>query len=313
MTYTARTLSQAEQNYSTPEKEALAAVWAIDKQFSKYLLGHYFIIELDQSSLTVLLSRFSSCASQRIQRWMEKLCKYDLDCRHVKGMDNKVTDFLSRIHFDEADSPSTNDGIYALDDEDSQVIFCSISGIPILDFIEATSLDTDLQNVIRFHSNGWPVKSVIPLSIRPYFESHLSLSIEGGLLLKGSCLCVPMELQTQTMELLHLGHPGITQMLQQYRLCYYWPGGNSSIKEYCESCGPCRSSDAVRPQESVLTGAIPPPDAPWMELSLDITRPFASAPYNQRFIIILQDYFSKYPVILLTEKITSKVIVQWMK
>ncbi|MCP4346827.1 MAG: hypothetical protein GY795_15030, partial [Desulfobacterales bacterium] len=177
--------------------------------------------------------------------------------------DNKVADFLSRIHFDEGNSPSTNQGKYALDDEDSQVIFCSISGIPISDFVEATSMDADLQNMIRFHSNGWPAKAAIPSSIRPYFESHLSLSIEGGLLLKGSCLCILTELQTRTMELLHLGHPGITRMLQQYRLCYYWPGGNSSIKQYCKSCGLCHSSDSVRPQESVLTGAIPPPDAPW--------------------------------------------------
>ncbi|MCP4344405.1 MAG: transposase family protein, partial [Desulfobacterales bacterium] len=110
-----------------------------------------------------------------------------------------------------------------------------------------------------------------------------------------------------------LGHPGITRMLQQYRLCYYWPGGNSSIKQFCESCGPCHSSDAVRPQESVPTGAIPPPDAPWTELSLDITRPFAAAPFNQRFIVVLQDYFSKYPVVLLMEKTTTKVIIRWMK
>ncbi|MCP4352031.1 MAG: hypothetical protein GY795_41740, partial [Desulfobacterales bacterium] len=122
-----------------------------------------------------------------------------------------------------------------------------------------------------------------------------------------------MELQRRTMELLHLGHHGITRMLQQYRLCYYWPRGNSAIKEFCESCGPCRSSDAVKPQETVPIGSIPPPDAPWTELSLDITGPFASAPYNRRFIVVLQDYFSKYPVVLLMDKITSKVIIQWMK
>ncbi len=281
VTFAARTLSQTERNYSTLEKEALAAVWAIDKQFSKYLLRHYFIIESDQSSLTVLLSRFSSRTSQRIQRWTEKLCKYDFDCHHVKGTDNKVADFLSQIHFNEENSPTTNDGNYALNDDDSQVIFCSISGIPISDFVEATSTDADLQNVIRFHSNGWPAKAAIPSSLHPYYESHLSLSIEGGLLLKGSCLCIPMELQTWTMELLHLGHPGITRMLQQYHLCYYWPRGSSSIKEYCESCSLCCSSDPVRPQETVPTGAIPLPDAPWMELSLDITGPYASALFNK--------------------------------
>ncbi|MCP4341268.1 MAG: hypothetical protein GY799_20885, partial [Desulfobulbaceae bacterium] len=142
VTFAARTLSSAERNYSTPEKEALAAVWAIDKQFSKYLLGHHFIIESDQSSLTVLLSRFSTRASQRIQRWTEKLRKYDFESRHISGTENKVADFLSRIHYDEP--LSTNEGNYALDDEDSKVIFCSISGIPISDFVDFTALDQDL-------------------------------------------------------------------------------------------------------------------------------------------------------------------------
>ncbi|MCP4344764.1 MAG: hypothetical protein GY795_04465, partial [Desulfobacterales bacterium] len=157
VTFAARTLSQAERNYSTLEKEALAAVWAINKQFSKYLLGHYFIIKSDQSSLTVLLSRFSSRASQWIQCWTEKLCKYDFDSRHISGKDNKVADFLSRIHYDEP--ILTNEGNYALDDDDSKVIFCLISGIPISDFVESMSTDQDLQDVIKFQINGWPAKA----------------------------------------------------------------------------------------------------------------------------------------------------------
>ncbi|MCP4337402.1 MAG: DDE-type integrase/transposase/recombinase [Desulfobulbaceae bacterium] len=311
VTFAARTLSSAERNYSTPEKEALAAVWAIDKQFSKYLLGHHFIIESDQSSLTVLLSRFSACASQWIQRWTEKLWKYDFESRHISGTENKVADFLSRIHYDEP--LSTNEGNYALDDDDSKVIFCSISGIPISDFVESTATDQILQDVIKFQTKNWPAKASLSPELRPFYKSCLSLSVEGGLLLKGSCLCVPSELRKRTLELLHLGHPGITRMLQQYRLNYFWPGGNSSVKEFCELCGPCRSSDAVKPQEAVPTGAIPPPDGPWTELSLDITGPFANIPFSKRLIVILQDYFSKYPVILLTEKITSKIIIRWMK
>ncbi len=67
------------------------------------------------------------------------------------------------------------------------------------------------------------------------------------------------------------------------------------------------------PQENIPVGAILPLSEPWTELSLDITGPFASAPKSQRFIVVLQDYFSKYPVCLLTEVITSKWIIQWMK
>ncbi len=174
-----------------------------------------------------------------------------------------------------------NEGNYTLDNDDSKVIFCMISGISILDFIESTAADPDLSDIIKFQTNGWPAKASLPLQLHPYFESHLSLSVEGGLLLRGTCLCVPSDLCRRTLELLHLGHPGITRMLQQYRLYYFWPSRSSSVKEFCEFCGPCHSSDAVKPQEAVPTGVIPPPDALWTELSLDITGPFASAPYSK--------------------------------
>ncbi|MCP4339086.1 MAG: hypothetical protein GY799_09435, partial [Desulfobulbaceae bacterium] len=37
--FATRTLSQAERNYSTPEKEMLATVRAINRQFQKFLLS----------------------------------------------------------------------------------------------------------------------------------------------------------------------------------------------------------------------------------------------------------------------------------
>ncbi len=128
-----------------------------------------------------------------------------------------------------------------------------------------------------------------------------------------SRLSVPLELQSQTLKLLHIGYPGIIQMQQHYHLYYFWPGGSSSIKQFCEECRPCRSSSSAKPQEPVPSSTIPPPEEPWMELSLDITSPFTNTPHAQRFIIILQDYFSKYPVVLLTNKTESSVIIKWMK
>ncbi|MCP4336999.1 MAG: hypothetical protein GY679_04100, partial [Mycoplasma sp.] len=67
VSFTAQMLCPAERNYSTSEKEALAGVWVIDKQFSKYLHGIHFTIESNQSSLMTLLIQHSARASQRIQ------------------------------------------------------------------------------------------------------------------------------------------------------------------------------------------------------------------------------------------------------
>ncbi len=70
-----------------------------------------------------------------------------LEISHISRWENKVADFLSRIHYDEP--LSTNEGDYALEDDDSKVIFCSITGIPIADFVESTRNDPDLQAVIN--------------------------------------------------------------------------------------------------------------------------------------------------------------------
>ncbi len=85
------------------------------------------------------------------------------------------------------------------------------------------------------------------------------------------------------------------------------------MKYYCEECEACRRSDTVRPQENIPIGAILPPSEPWTKLSLDINGPLASAPKSQKFIVVLQDYFSKYPVCYLKDDIKSTAIIHWMK
>ncbi|MCP4339085.1 MAG: hypothetical protein GY799_09425 [Desulfobulbaceae bacterium] len=191
-----------------------------------------------------------------------------------------VADFLSRVHFN--NDLSTNSDQFTLDDDDSKMIICGISGIPLQEFIDETGRDKTLISVAKWLKNGWPQsKSAIPKEARPYFEARQSLSIEGGIILKGSAICVPTALRGRTTELLHSGHPGIVRMQQQYQNFYYWPGGSQEMKSYCEECEACRRSDSAKPQESIPIGAIPPPSEPWTELSMDITGPFASAPKSQ--------------------------------
>ena len=54
VTYTSRTLSSTEKNYSQLEKEGLAIVFGVTK-FHIYLFGRQFIIESDHHPLSYLL------------------------------------------------------------------------------------------------------------------------------------------------------------------------------------------------------------------------------------------------------------------
>ena len=57
-------------------------------------------------------------------------------------------------------------------------------------------------------------------------------SIEAGLLLKGSCICVPLELLNHTLNDLHKGHQGIEKMQTQERETVNWPGIDADIADY---------------------------------------------------------------------------------
>jgi hypothetical protein len=89
----ARTLNQAEQNYSTIEKELTAIVCAC-RYFRPYLLGRNFTIVTDHKPLTWMFN--VKDPSSRILRWRLLLEKYDYTIEYKAGKKNVNADALSR-------------------------------------------------------------------------------------------------------------------------------------------------------------------------------------------------------------------------
>ncbi|KAK1440276.1 hypothetical protein QVD17_06101 [Tagetes erecta] len=92
--YASKTLSDAQLNYTTTEKELLAVVYALDK-FRSYIWGSKVIIYSDHSAVRYLMEKKD--AKPRLIRWILLLQEFDFEVRDKKGCDNVVADHLSRI------------------------------------------------------------------------------------------------------------------------------------------------------------------------------------------------------------------------
>ena len=92
--YASKKLLPREMAYSVIEKECLALVWAI-KRYMKYLFGSEFILETDHQPLTYIAK--AKLTNSRIMRWALLLQNYKFQVRSIKGKDNVVADYLSRL------------------------------------------------------------------------------------------------------------------------------------------------------------------------------------------------------------------------
>ncbi|XP_066965398.1 uncharacterized protein [Macrobrachium rosenbergii] len=95
VSYFSKKLLPAERKYSTIEKEALALVKSVS-HFSIYLSSSLQVEVLTDHNPLVFINKMKG-ANQRILRWALLLQEYNLVFQHIKGVDNKIPDALSRM------------------------------------------------------------------------------------------------------------------------------------------------------------------------------------------------------------------------
>nr|GFA27722.1 reverse transcriptase domain-containing protein [Tanacetum cinerariifolium] len=92
--YASKTMTQAEANYTTTEKEMLAVVYVFEK-FCSYLIMNKSIVYTDHSALKYLFAKKDVKA--QLLRWILLLHEFDFKVIDTRGAKNYDADHLSRL------------------------------------------------------------------------------------------------------------------------------------------------------------------------------------------------------------------------
>jgi len=115
--YYSRKLNPAQRNYTTIEKELLSVV-ATFQEFHQILLGAELHVYTDHKNLT-----HTNLNTQRVLRWRMYLEVFNPTFHYIKGSDNVLADFLSRVPLSDG-----QDTIRTPDDPDSDSFLTPLSG-----------------------------------------------------------------------------------------------------------------------------------------------------------------------------------------
>lgn len=223
-----RFLSDAETRYAFIELECLAVVWAVKKSLL-YLSGKPIEVVTDHRPLIPIFNSYSldQIENLHLQRLVLKLCQCQFHVMWQKGAGCVFPDAFSRHP---VANPSDGDeygedlttsslSVFACVMEDSDGCLTN------LHFHERRH-----QRLRGFVLNGFPSSlSCLPESLQMYWNLREHLSVDGDIIMKGSCIVVPSALRPQVFEDLHAAHQGLTRSKSWACQVVCWPGMTTDL------------------------------------------------------------------------------------
>ena len=280
--YASRTLSLAERNYATVEKEGLALVYAV-KKFHQFLFGNKFVMYTDHKPLLGLFAEASPLparAAARVLRWALLLSAYNYVLKYREGAKNGNADGLSRLPLDARNGDASQ----------------KVVSIALVELVKAPVTEVEL----RQHTRNDPVVGAVLQSVlegslgrqegeayKPYKSRVTELTTESGCLLWGSRVVVPESLRDKILMELHEVHPGMTRMKALARSYVWWPVLDADIESTVRRCQTCQMNQSKPAAAPVHAWEFP--STPWERIHID-----HAGPTNGNTFLVVVDSFSKW-------------------
>ena len=133
-------------------------------------------------------------------------------------------------------------------------------------------------------------------------------------------LCLPRKLVSQVLQLLHDSptseHLGVQKTSERVQARYYWKGWRQEVEDHCRSCKKCGERNAPGKLPRARLGACPS-GYPMERVAMDVVGPLPKTNCGNRFILVVNDYFTKWPEAYAitnnaAETIARKLVEKWI-
>ena len=317
VSYASRALSDVEQRYSQTEREMLAVVWCAE-HFHLYLYGESFTICSDHQPLLGII-KSQRPASAHIERWRIRLLPYVFELKYRPGKDDKnPADYMSRHPTDDStETEETNsarrteetyDSTTKTEETDNStenyVRYICNAAVPKAmttdEVKQSTANDQTLQAVINaINTERWD-----DVLVQSYKQLRDELSVYDGIVLRGTRIIIPTELQSKAVDLAHVGHQGIVKSKRLLREKIWFPAIDSLAERRVRSCLACQAttSTPITPEPIIST---PLPAVPWKTLSADFLGPLPTG----ELLLVVMDDFSRFPEVEIVSSTASTTVI----
>ena len=150
-----------------------------------------------------------------------------------------------------------------------------------------TAKDEELQALTLMIKSGWPNdERAVPAEIRPFLHWRDELTVEKGIVYKGSRCVVPATMREDVLCRLHRAHLGLESCLRRAREAVFWPGINSDVKALIENCETCATLQRAQSRKTLHPHEVPA--YPWEAVGVDLFM------LERKDFLITVGYFSGY-------------------
>ncbi|GJZ97074.1 reverse transcriptase domain-containing protein [Tanacetum coccineum] len=286
--YASKTMTEAESNYTTTEKEMLAVVYAFEK-FRSYLIMNKSIVYTDHSALKYLFAKKD--AKARLLRWVLLLQEFDFKVIDTKGAENYAADHLSRL-----ENPYEN----VLDPKEINENF----PLETLNMVTSRGDPSTpwFADYANYHAGNFIVKGMSTQQKNNFFKDVKHYFWDDPFLFKTYAdqvirRCVSGQEAIDILTACHSGpiggHYGANYTTKKvFYLGFYWPTIYKDAHELVKNCDSCQRQGKISQRDEMPQNSIQVCEI--FDVSgIDFMGPFSSSRGN-KYILVAVDYLSKW-------------------